>query len=594
MDRKELKKKAKQSLKKHYWILMIVCLFATFLGVEFGSSSWSISYQVDTTGLETVITDLASGDEEAARDEVAQNKENIRENDTNAALGRSRGVLSTVLNSFSSGGIALSLSDALRSILTSKNAATVILIFLSLFVYIFVWLFIKETYLIIIRRFTLECRTYETVPLYRFFYPIQSRKWPRMAWVMFVKWFYHLLWSFTIIGGVIKTYSYYLVPYIVAENPTVTAKEAITLSRRMMKGHKWECFVAGLSFFGWEILNLVTFGLSGIFFSNPYKCTFFAEYYAKLRKDAIDTNLPGSELLCDTYLYEKPSKEVLSSAYGDVAKAVKQIPAPVAKPTGFVGFLSEWLGILPIFSKPVLDYENREALCQQLKSGQKILAGKCYPGRLAPAPLSFKLSTTTNLFATRSYTVVNLIWMFFLFSFIGWVWEVSLHLISDGVFVNRGVLHGPWLPIYGTGGVLILIVLKKLRKKPILEFISAIVLCGCVEYFVAWNLEMTHGGQKWWDYSGYFLNLHGRICAEGLLIFGLGGLAIVYLLAPFIDNQLKKLKFKPLAIAAAILVVIFACDQIYSNKHPNMGEGITSVSAKEEIMNSFIFKEENG
>lgn len=68
----------------------------------------------------------------------------------------------------------------------------------------------------------------------------------------------------------------------------------------------------------------------------------------------------------------------------------------------------------------------------------------------------------------------------------GWVWEVSLHLITDGVFVNRGVLHGPWLPIYGTGGVMILAVLNKFREKPLVEFLLTIVLCGCVEYFTSW------------------------------------------------------------------------------------------------------------
>ena len=91
--------------------------------------------------------------------------------------------------------------------------------------------------------------------------------------------------------------------------------------------------------------------------------------------------------------------------------------------------------------------------------------------------MKFKVNATTNLFPNRSYTILNLVWMFFIMAFIGWVWEVSLHLISDGTFVNRGVLHGPWLPIYGGGGILILIFLKKLREKPILEFVSAIVLC---------------------------------------------------------------------------------------------------------------------
>lgn len=59
-----------------------------------------------------------------------------------------------------------------------------------------------------------------------------------------------------------------------------------------------------------------------------------------------------------------------------------------------------------------------------------------------------------------SYVTV-LILLFFVFSVAGWLWEVGLHLVQDGVFVKRGVLSGPWLPIYGTGGVLIMLVLRR-------------------------------------------------------------------------------------------------------------------------------------
>ena len=160
-------------------------------------------------------------------------------------------------------------------------------------------------------------------------------------------------------------------------------------------------------------------------------------------------------------------------------------------------------------------------------------------------------------------------------NFVKVVLIISLHLISDGVFVNRGALHGPWLPIYGSGGILILIILKKFRKTPLKEFIATICLCGCVEYFTALYLELTHNGEKWWDYSGYFLNLHGRICAEGLLIFGLGGLAIVYVLAPLLDNILRKMNKKLAVCLCTILLTIFIIDQCYSHNNPNEGKGIT-------------------
>ena len=71
---------------------------------------------------------------------------------------------------------------------------------------------------------------------------------------------------------------------------------------------------------------------------------------------------------------------------------------------------------------------------------------------------------TGVLWAERNYKLVHLLLMFFIFSVVGWVWEVMLGYVTGGVLVNRGVLHGPLLPIYGRGVILILILLKKLRK----------------------------------------------------------------------------------------------------------------------------------
>ena len=171
--------------------------------------------------------------------------------------------------------------------------------------------------------------------------------------------------------------------------------------------------------------------------------------------------------------------------------------------------------------------------------------------------------------------------VFLAMSFVGWMWEVSLHLISDGVFVNRGALHGPWLPIYGTGSVLMLTVLYRLRKKPVVEFVSTVVMCGFLEYMTSYVMEIVNDGVKWWDYSGYFLNLNGRICAEGLLVFGVGGLAIVYLVAPVIDEILSRLNEKKVAAVCAALMIAFTGDAVYSHFHPNMGDGITNYAYEE-------------
>lgn len=583
MDRKGMKVAAKKAQRKHYWMIVAICLFASVFGVAYTSSTLSVSTpqtedSTQSNDMYDVLQDLAVGNENDAREKVKQNQEQIVNNDTDATFGRRRGVIASLLNSFASGSMVIAVADAINSVTHNGGVSIAVPVILSLAVYIFVWLFIQETYRIVMARMLLEGRSYNKLPASRFFYPIHTRKWPRMAWTMFVENVFLFLWSLTIVGFFIKQYSYRMVPYIVAENPNIEALDAIRLSRRMMKGHKWECFVADCSFLGWYLLNLITFGLSGIFYSNGYNAAFFAEYYVYVRSMAKTTGIAGSEMLNDEYLYFKADPQTLHTTYADVAQSVAQLEqnlVPAPKPHGFTGFLSEWLGIRILHASAVNRYEEYREDLHQMQIGENILNGSIYPGRLAPAPMPFKFRESRTISADRSYSLINLIMMFFIFCFVGWVWEVSLAFISEDMFVNRGTLHGPWLPIYGTGGVIILVLLKKLREKPALEFVAAMVLCGCLEYFSSWYLEMTHDGQRWWDYTGYFLNINGRICAEGLLTFGLGGLAIVYLLAPALDNLLSRIDARKLGIVAAVLLVLYCADQVYSAQHPNVGAGIT-------------------
>ena len=181
----------------------------------------------------------------------------------------------------------------------------------------------------------------------------------------------------------------------------------------------------------------------------------------------------------------------------------------------------------------------------------------------------------------RRYSLSSMILMFFTFSMVGWIWEVSLRLLNYGEFVNRGTLHGPWLPIYGAGGVLIVALLRKLADKPILLFIGAVVVCGVVEYTTSWFL-WEHFHMKWWDYSGYFLNLHGRICAEGLFVFGLGGCGFIYILAPLCDEIYKHIPKRVKTGLCAILLTAFLIDGIYSAGHPNEGKGVTDYGMLEK------------
>ena len=180
---------------------------------------------------------------------------------------------------------------------------------------------------------------------------------------------------------------------------------------------------------------------------------------------------------------------------------------------------------------------------QQIVEDRAVIKGKIYPQRLAPLWDSKNNRVVRKIRFIRTYTIWSVILAFFTFAFVGWVWEVSLHLIGDGVFVNRGVMHGPWLPIYGSGVVMIMLVLARWRSKPLVEAAAIILLCGAVEYGTSYVLEAVNG-MRWWDYTGYFLNLNGRICGEGLMVFALGGMAAVYLLLPILDSLWSRIRPK--------------------------------------------------
>ena len=174
----------------------------------------------------------------------------------------------------------------------------------------------------------------------------------------------------------------------------------------------------------------------------------------------------------------------------------------------------------------------------------------------------------------RKYSFVSLVELFFTYSLVGWLWEVFYYIVSTGMVVNRGTMHGPWLPIYGCGGILIILLLKPLRDKPVWLFIGATTVCGVVEYTTAWALE-TFLHKKWWDYTGYFLNIHGRVCFEGLLVFGMAGMAFTYVFSPMLDDLYQKMGMKSRKILCAVLIILFLADLVWSVISPNTGAGIT-------------------
>ncbi len=109
---------------------------------------------------------------------------------------------------------------------------------------------------------------------------------------MFLRDLYTFLWGLLlIIPGIVKSYEYRMIPYILAENPEISTKEAFAKSKAMMAGQKWKAFVLDLSFIGWELLSLFTAGLLHVFYVGPYRDLTNAALY-----EALEYGEPKGEL----------------------------------------------------------------------------------------------------------------------------------------------------------------------------------------------------------------------------------------------------------------------------------------------------------
>lgn len=107
--------------------------------------------------------------------------------------------------------------------------------------------------------------------------------------ITFFKNLYIALWTLLfLIPGIVKSYEYRMIPYLICENPTIDMNEAFRISRKMMDGEKMNAFFLDLSFIGWGILNMFTCGILGIFYITPYKKFTDAELYFALRYKAFE------------------------------------------------------------------------------------------------------------------------------------------------------------------------------------------------------------------------------------------------------------------------------------------------------------------
>ena len=150
--------------------------------------------------------------------------------------------------------------------------------------------------------------------------------------------------------------------------------------------------------------------------------------------------------------------------------------------------------------------------------------------------------------------------IFIIFSCVGWISEVLyVGIFFEHKFVNRGFLHGPLCPIYGFGGLSILLLPQSLYSTWGLLFCASMLFGTLVEYISSWILEKLFH-TRWWDYSHYKFNIRGRVCLLNSLLFGALGVVIIHFIQPLVMQFLSLFSDFTLALTADILAVVLTVD----------------------------------
>lgn len=152
--------------------------------------------------------------------------------------------------------------------------------------------------------------------------------------------------------------------------------------------------------------------------------------------------------------------------------------------------------------------------------------------------------------------------IFALISFGGWVYETIYCSVVEGEFTKRGFLFGPTCPIYGIGALAIWLVLGQISN-PFIVFIIGGFLATVIEYSTGLFLERRFK-KKWWDYSMFKFNLHGRICPQASAVFGAFSVTSVFVLVPAMLNILMLFSRHTISVMAFIVVTLYFLDTVAS------------------------------
>lgn len=155
------------------------------------------------------------------------------------------------------------------------------------------------------------------------------------------------------------------------------------------------------------------------------------------------------------------------------------------------------------------------------------------------------------------------IFVFFLFTVIGWIQESIIESVYHKKLINRGFLKGPYIPIYGVGGCLILLCCLPFSYNGFLVFLVGMASCTLLEYFAGWLMEKLFNKQ-FWDYSMLKLTYKNRISLLSSLFWGVLSLFVVYVLFGIINKICLSIPHHIIAVADIGMTAIILVDSVYT------------------------------
>lgn len=134
---------------------------------------------------------------------------------------------------------------------------------------------------------------------------------------------------------------------------------------------------------------------------------------------------------------------------------------------------------------------------------------------------------------------------FYIYAFLGWIIDVSIVLVSDGVLENRGFLYEPICPMYGFAALVLVVLSERIKGKGgiIKKLAIATLWCSVLEYLTSLILEVFFG-IRWWDYSKEPYNIQGRICLAASIFWGFLSILFMKDIHPFIERKIRKISSK--------------------------------------------------